>query len=298
MGKDILITFAVAGLVSGYQVYRCLDYLRDSIRISHNYADKTEQGCVQPWEYLFFFIPIRYRDYYSKVGLQGGDFYVTPIVGLLALLSGNLLGWIAVLVCVLFSLGGGVFKLLSTLFLRLPFYWAYFVSLILVMLSVEALRSLSLNNRALTLLCVVLGLLLLFNSFNLPLYPEGMWHRKPSEYFDTPLLRWLEKYAKGYRVNNMKYPYYHGHINHIRSMGYCGGNHKKWVGEIRGLPSNGGGGYNWFDYKEDGVDLDIYEVGFHIGERPSENEKWFKAEVIEDVWINRNVVEPREDYAI
>jgi len=284
---DIPICFTVALLVASYQIYRCLRYLRDSIRISHNYDSKVEQGCMKAWEYLFILIPLRYRDYYSYPGVQGGNFYLTPLVVFLALF-GNPLGWIAVLLCLGLGLGRGLFKLASPLCLRLPFYWVYFAGLVIVMLAVEGLGSFSLNTVQLTLLCVVVAVLLFHNSFCLPVFPEGYLAKRPSHYFDTPLLRYLEKNATG-RVNNMQYPYYHGQINHIRSMGYCGGNYKKWLKEFRNLPLNGCGGYNWFDYKADGVDLDIYEVQYHIGERPSQACKWFKVKGFKNLWRNTNV---------
>ena len=180
--SNIPICFTVALVASSYQIYRCLKYLTNSIRLSHSYHDKIEQGCMKLWEYIFMLVPIRYRDYYATPGLQGGNFYLTPLVGFFAL-SGNLSGWIGVFICVWLSTGGKIFKWLSPFMVRLPFYWGYFASLIIVMLAVEGLSKFNLGNTQLILLCIILGILLLFNSSHLPLYPEGMYPKKPNEWF-------------------------------------------------------------------------------------------------------------------
>ena len=287
---DLLIIVGVASIVSGYQVYRCIRYLGKSVRLKQTYDDKIKQGCMQAWEYLFFFIPVHYRDYYDSVGLQGAYFYLSPLVLFFALF-GNPLLWSLVLFCFLLSLGRGVFKLFNPLLLRLPFYWGYFASLLIVWLSVEGLRLFALNNQQLSLLCVMVGILLLFNSDNLPPYPYNMWARRPSVYFNTPLLKWLEKHAKGYRVNNLPYPVYHGQINHIKSMGYMGGNHILKQGEFRGIDRKGAGGYNWFDYLPDSYKLDQYGVKYHIGNRPSADPKWKKIECFDNLWENTMVTD-------
>ena len=240
------------------------------------------------WEYVFLFVPVRYRDYYSQPGVQGGNFYLSPLIGVLAL-KGNPIDLCATLFFILLSTGGVIFKFFSKFMLRLPFYWGYFACICLIFTSLDVLGSLHLSNTKLTLLCLVLGVLLLFNSFNLPLYPENMWTKPPSKYFNSPLLKWLEKNSNGLRVNNMQYPYYHGQINHIKSMGYCGGNHTLDIHKIRGIPNVGCGGYNWFDYREDGEDLDKFGVGFHIGDKPSQEEKWTQSKMFKNLWINKKL---------
>lgn len=283
----IPICFTIAFLISSYQIYRCLKYLRNSIRLSHSYSDKIEQGCMRDWEYLFLFIPIRYRDYYSQPGIQGGNFYLTPLVGVLAL-YGNPLFLIAALFCGILSTGGRLFKILSICMLRLPFYWGYFACLAIIIASVGGLRTLHLSTQKMAILCVLEGILLLFNSENLPLYPESMWTKSLDKWFNTPLLIWLEKNSKWYRVNNMQYPYYHGQVNHIKSMGYCGGNHTKDIHKKRGIPNVGCGGYDWFNFKEDGKELDNYQVAFHIGYEPKDK-KWVQSKEFKKLWINTNL---------
>ena len=283
---NLIIIFGVAFLISSYQIYRCLKYLKKSIRLKQTYEDKIEQGSMKLWEYIFMFVPIRYKDYYDSVGSQGGNFYVTPLVGFFALF-GNKLSWVGVLICVLFSLGGGFFKLFHRILLRIPFYWGYFASLFVVWASVEEIRTFNLNNRNLTLLTLILGILLLFNKDWLPVYPYNMWAKRPSEWFNTPLLRYLETYAKGYRVNNLPYPVYHGQINHIKSMGYMGGNHDAKIGKFRGMSRLGAGGYDWFDFLPDGKKLDKYGVKYHIGYKPL-HPKWKKVEGF-DLWENTNL---------
>jgi len=240
------------------------------------------------WEYLFFIIPIRYRDYYDNVGSQGGNFYLTPLVFFFALF-GNPLGWIFVVTCMFLSLGGRLFKLVHLIMLRLPFYWGYFVALGIVALSVDGLRKFALNNQQLILLNILLGNLLFFNKGWLPVYPYNHWTKPPSAWFDTPLLKYLEENARGYRVNNLPYPVYHGQINHIKSMGYMGGNHLKEQGIFRGVDRVGAGAYNWFDFLPDSVKLDQYGVKYHIGDRPSNDPKWVK--VFDGLWENKNVLD-------
>ena len=272
VGYNIII-FPLAIVIALPQIIAYLRYYSKSIRTEHTYEDKVIIGKVSPWRYLTTFIPLDIKNYIYDVGYWETAFYLTPLVFFFALF-GNPFGWMFVLFFILLSSGGMVFKLLSPFMARFPQRWGYFACLGVIILSVEGLRTFNLPATNLILLNILLGSMLLFNRSLLPIYPFVQWTKKPLEYFKTPLLSYLRGHSGRFRVSNLPYPVYSGQIAHIKSLGYCGGNHYKWLGKLRNIPKQGAGGYNWFEFKEDGEDLDAFGVKYHIGERPSK--RWKK----------------------
>ena len=134
---------------------------------------------------------------------------------------------------------------------------------------------------------IVLGITLLYNRESILTYPFKTKGKRPSQMFETPLLKYLEKNAGTHKVNNLPYPVYSGHINHLYTPGYTGGNHMASLGKFLNVPKSGYAPYNWFDWLEDGDDLDYFDIGYHIGKRPL-HPKW-KPTPFNNLWRNSNV---------
>jgi len=151
------------------------------------------------------------------------------------------------------------------------------------------IKKFNLSDTKLVLLNILLGIMLLYNSKMLPLYPITQWSKKPSKMFNTPLLKFLEHKSIGYRVNNLPYPVSRGQINKIKTVGYTGGNHTLELEKLLNLPIDGIGQYNWFDWKEDGKDLDKFGIKYHVGSKPKDK-KWVHVDGFDNLWENTHAV--------
>ncbi len=270
--------------ISGYHIYRQWRYSRGSVTASRTYKNKVAIGKVPLWYYFTMFIPTGYQDYIDGVGYQEMAYYITPIAGFF-MLFGRGHCWILLAVAILLSTGKQLFKTFNKLMMRFPQVWGYFAMLGAIVLAVDGLRRFELGQIQLSLIVLATAILLLHNSKLLPLYPFAQWTRKPSEFFDTPLLKFLG--SQPYRVNNLPYPVYRGNANNIMTCGYTGGNHLKSLGKFLNLPIDGIGQYNWFDWKEDGKELDNYRIKYHIGQQPKDS-KWVKHDKF-DLWVNTKI---------
>lgn len=278
-----LLTFKLSPLallygliISSPQIIAYLRYFPKSIRSWHGVEDKRRIGKLQPWIYLTTFLPVKIRNYLFDVGYWEFAFYLTPIVVFFALF-GNPLGWVFVLTCILLSYGGTVFKLSSRIMFRGPQRWGYFACLGIIYLCMEGLVKFNLPNKNLILLTILLGTLLLYNRHLLPIYPFAQWTKKPSYFFETSLLRFLEENANGGRVNNLPYPVYSGQINHIKGLGYCGGNSLKSARLGRNFNSiQGCCGNNWFEYSRENGWFDDWKIKYHVGNKPCDHSMWRK----------------------
>lgn len=269
------------GLTIGLpQILSFYIYRKGSVRHKFTLDDNVRDGSLPLWSYLFMFIPVRIRDFVGNVGYEEWCFYITPIVGLLAFYSHNLWLWIVVLLCVGLSLGKGLFKLFSKLMFRFPHRWGYFASFAFISLSVDGLRNLNLNETNLWLLIITTGWLLLYNRDTILLYPFKQDSGRPSKFFDTPLMRYLERHAKV--VNNLPYPVYSGQLNKVHTLGYTGGNHNAELGKLLGIPHNGEAPYNIFDHYPDGFIVGKLNISHHIGTKPSN--RWLKVKGFKNLW--------------
>ena len=275
------------GFLIGFpQIWAFWRYRKVSVQSTLTYEDKVKVGSLPLWVYTSIFLPLRIREKIAGVGYEEWNFYVTPLVCFFAL-WGRGDCWVLLAISVVLSMGGGVFKLFSKVLPRYPHRFGYFAMLAVIVLGVDGLRRWNLNDTQLILLNILLGGLLLFNRDLIEIYPFSQWKKKPSEHFETPLLKFLEENTKGYRVNNLPFPVYTGQINHIKTCGYSGGNHNKELGKFLNIPKMGYAPYNWFDWKPDGEELDGYGIKYHIGEKPSDP-KWISTE-FSNLWMNTNI---------
>ena len=278
----------LAVLIASYQLYRYWKYSKKSVTTNRTYESKTVVGKVPWWWYITMALPVRHEGYVGGVGYQEVNFYVTPLVCLFALFAipNNLLLTGGIVLCITLSRGGILFKRLNKLMMRFPQRWGYFAMLGVVMLSVNGITLVHMNQNQKIFVVMLTGVLLLKNSSMLPLYPFGQWAKKPSYYYDTLLLRCLS--GKGI-VNNLPYPVYRGYLNKIYTVGYTGGNYLSELADKLNLPYDGVAPYNWFDYKEDGPELDKFGIKYHIGKRPSKNPKWVHSKCFKNLWINTGI---------
>jgi len=268
------------GLVIGLpQILAYKRYKNISGRKNWAYEDNIKEGRYRLWEYLFMFIPFRYRDFIYGIGYEEWHFYVSPLALLFVLGTGHC--WYLLIIAIILSTGGILFKWLNRFMFRFPSRWGYFAMLATIILAVEGYRT-----HFNILYIPLLMFFMLFNRDLIDLYPfnQNPWGKPPSFFFDTPLLKYLETHAKGYRVNNLPFPAYTGQINHIETVGYTGGNHTKELGEKLNIPKHGYAPYNWFDFKEDGKELDDFRIKYHCGKQPL---GWVK--VMDNLWMNPRI---------
>ena len=275
----------IALLIGGYQLYRYYRYSKNNIAFTRTYEEKVAIGRIPWWYYITMFIPWRSNGYLFGMGYQEVTFYVTPLIGYFALFSRGH-SWIQVPLCIILSSGGWLFKVTHKLMARFPQYWGYFAMLGMVVLGVDGLTKFSLQNKQLILLDILLAVMLLRNSNLLPLYPLSQWTKKPSEWFNTPLMRYFENNCGQYKVNNLPYPVYRGQVNKIRTVGYTGGNHTKELGRMLSIPRDGIVPYNWFEFMPDDNRVEAFGIKYHLGDRPSDNPKWVKIEEFDNLWMN------------
>jgi hypothetical protein len=276
--------FALGLLIALPQIIPMFKYNKKSIRRTYTYEDNVKVGRIPLWWYMTLFLPVKIRDFLFGVINTETAYYVTPLVFFFSFFS-TWWYWIPVLAMMKLSRGGWLFKKLNRFMTQFPQRWGYFVGLFVIIMGVEGLKGLAFSDKQLLAINVVLAVMLLGNSSLMPHYPFNQWAKKPSYFFDTPLLRYLKEHAKGFRVNNLPYPIYTGHIHHIRSVGYCGSNHTIELNKIRNLPKLGTTGNDWFEFKKDGDDLDKFGIKYHVGNKPSDDPKWRKVFGF-DLWEN------------
>lgn len=275
----------LAIMIGSPQIYAFYRYKKISIATKFGYENKTKEGNLPLWIYFFMFIPLSYRDYIADVGQEEWTLYVTPLVGFFACFSRNLELW-GLFALAVFLSTGKLWKYFHRFMFRWAYRWGYFAMLAVIGSGIDGLTRFNLNSTQLILLNIMLGILLFYNRYFInptPHYPKG---KKPSEIFNTPLLNYLETHAKGFVVNNLPYPVYTGQIKHIKTCGYSGGNHIKAVGSYLLIPTDGFAPYNWFQWKEDGKEVDRFGIKYHIGNRPSNDPKWQQVEGFDNLWLN------------
>jgi len=265
-------------LIGVYQWYRYYRYGKTSVR---KCQDKTV-GKLPLAAYLWALMPVRYREFIGGIGPEEWSFYVGPLVFALALF-GHGHCWLLVILAIILSAGK------PFILFRFPYRWGYFAMLGTVVLAVDGFRNLNTNQVLINTILVFTGISLLHNQYLIRPYPFAQYPIKPSEVFSTPLLKYLEYHARGYRVNNLPYPVYTGQIDHIKTPGYTGGNHIYSVGKFLNIPTQGVAPYNWFDYLPDGDSLDYYMIKYHVGSQPSNDFKWGKVYGYDNLWVNRNL---------
>lgn len=280
-------SFIIGILIGLPQLYALFRYRKYSRLSTYDYHDKRKIGSLPLWLYFSMLIPIKYREFVAGVEYREWNVYVTPVIFFLALFSRSNC-WILLLISIALSFGKGLFKLFNKLMCRFPHRWAYFATMAMVVLGVDGLRNWGLTEIQLICCIVLLGIYLIPNISHIKHYPFSQWIRRPSKVFNTPVLKYLEKHANKSLINNLPYPVYTGQINHLNTLGYTGGNHILLLGYLLNIPLQGYAPFDYFKFNKDGNLVDTLHIKYHVGYRPSKNEKWMKIRGL-NLWENTNV---------
>ena len=144
-------------------------------------------------------------------------FYVGVIPILLLPFSTSRIWPITLLSC-LFSLG-----LFKSFFPRVHERWLIVIQFGIGWMSVSALNNLNLNHQTLYLLVVLHAFDIFWHNREcLPPTPYYELWQKPSRVFNSKLTRFLESNLGDYKVSGLPHPIFTGHINEIKTIGYCG----------------------------------------------------------------------------
>jgi len=101
----------------------------------------------------------------------------------------------------------------------------------------------------------------LHNRSMIPTRPFCELWSKPSNVFNTPLTRFLEK--QDGRISGLPFPLWTGHINNLKTLGYCGGMANKMMAKFRNDNNpNGSGTHDWFKTNKDGKNVDLYGIKY------------------------------------
>src|ERR1700690_853851 len=107
---------------------------------------------------------------------------------------------------------------------RIPARWCWSFQFALGWMAVSGLHNLRLTNNTLICLCLIQTFDLLWHNWNLiPTRPYSELYNRPSLAFRGSLARFLEENLGQDRVSGLPYPLFTGHINELRTLGYCGG---------------------------------------------------------------------------
>ena len=179
-------SWLIGFLIGGIQLVPFLKYLPKTIR------GKVEAPSDSPTERKFYF------------GL-------TPLI--LLLLNFKLI-YLALLIPVLLLFNKTSLFRVPQRALILSCYGAIYFSLLILK---------DMSNLKIVLLILVQGFdIWLFNHELLPPRPFCELWEKPSRAFNTKLTRFLEKNLGDGKVAGLPYPLFAGHINKLRTIGYCG----------------------------------------------------------------------------
>lgn len=131
--------------------------------------------------------------------------------------------------------------LLPPLF-RIPARYLHLLTFSLAWSAASGLNNLKLSTYQLLSILILQSFDLLRNRELLEAFPfREMW-KKPSEFFQTKLTKFLEENAGSYRVSGLPFPLFTGYINNLQTLGYNGGFQLKKMSEIRGDDDLNGSG--------------------------------------------------------
>lgn len=144
-------------------------------------------------------------------------FYVGVVPILLLIFSKSSI-WPLTIASAVFALGLG-----KSIFPRIHERWLMVLQFCIGWSSVSALTNLNLTNIQLILLVALHAFDLYWHNREcLPPSPYCELWRRPSRAFNTPLTRFLEANLGDYKVSGLPWPLFTGHINNLKTMGYCG----------------------------------------------------------------------------
>ena len=126
--------------------------------------------------------------------------------------------WPIMILSLLFSFG-----FLKQIFPRVHERWLIVVQLCGGWMAVSGLNNLNLAPIHLITLVIIHGVDLYWhNKECLPPRPFCELWQRPSRVFNTKLTRFLKTNLGDYKVSGLPYPLFTGHINNIKTIGYCG----------------------------------------------------------------------------
>lgn len=254
-GPSTLLWIPIGVLIGLPQLIPFIKYLPKTIRSKK----VSEAGKVPWWHFASLVFPKAFRFHINGVGYWEMSYYI-GIIPLLTVWYTSSHAWILVLASSSLMLGA-CGKLLP----RIPARWAYTFQFSLAWCAVSGLANLHLPDYVVALLCIIQAYDLWHN--NSPLlvnHPYAELYNKPSWAFNTRLTRYLNEHLKSNeRVSGLPYPLFTGHINQIKTLGYCGGMQLKLMAKWRGDDSSDGKGeHDFFKSNGDSNGLNIARVKF------------------------------------
>lgn len=251
-GPPAILLFIPIGLLIGaVQIIPFLRYLPKTIR-----ANKVSDiGKVPWWHFGSLVFPKAYRFNINGVGYWEMSYYVGLVPLMTIWYTRSRAVWIYAFAILLMM--GVCGKHLP----RIPARFSYTFQFGLIWCAVTGLQNLALSSPVVALLCLIQGYDLWLN--NAPLlvnHPYAELYNPPSRAFNTKLTRYLKDTKE--RISGLPYPLFTGHINELRTIGYCGGMQLKLMAKWRcDTNPDGAGQHDFFKGDGDPHDLERY-VGY------------------------------------
>jgi len=155
-------------------------------------------------------------------------FYVGVIPILLLPLSSSRI-WPLTVLSALFSLG-----LFKNIFPRVHERWLIVLQFCIGWMAVSSLNNLNLNSTQLIVLTILHAFDILWhNAECLPPRPFCELWQRPSRVFNSKLTAFLEENLGDDKVSGLPWPLFTGHINKLKTIGYCGSMQTKDMWEWR-----------------------------------------------------------------
>ena len=151
---------------------------------------------------------------------------------------------------------------------RIPARWLWSFQFSLGWLAVSSIHHLSLDGAWVWSLLIIQGFDLWWHNRGiLPSKPYCELPNRPSFAFNTRLTRYLEGCQD--RVSGLPFPLFTGHINRLKTLGYCGGMQLKLMAKWRNDTNpNGSGEHDYFRSNYDGEQLDRARVRYAYSTAP------------------------------
>ena len=273
----ILISFLIGLLIGSIQLISFLKYLPKTIRTNK----KSNIGKIPWWHFGSLIFPKLFRFHVSGIGYWEMSYYV-GLLPVFLMLHSTSIAYILTIVSILLMMG-----LFSDYFPRIPARWSFSFQFSLICCSISGLHNLNLSDNAIILLLLVQSFDLFYNNSNLLITsPYSELPKKPSLAFNTQLTRFLELNLGLNRVSGLTYPFFTGHINQLRTLGYSGGMQLKMMSKWRSDNNPDGSGYHdWFRLRGDEESLDKSRVKFAYTNKKLD----WKSTSIRNLWKNPRI---------
>lgn len=236
------------GLVIGSpQLIPFLRYLPKTIRTANN----SGIGKVPWWHFGSLVFPKAFRWSVSGVGYWEMRYYIGLIPLFTIWYTRSRAVWLIVL-SILLMLG-----ICGKYLPRIPARFSYTFQFALIWCAIDGMNHMHLSNHIVSILCLLQAFDLWYNNSSLLVnHPYTELYQKPSWAFNTKLTRFLEANLGDNRVSGLPYPLFTGHINRLKTIGYCGGMQLKLMAKWRHDECSDGSGQHDF-FKGDGNPDDL-----------------------------------------